>query len=155
MAGVQYRLDLSLTGNWIEIRDADPDARAIYERHYSCRHYADGRQRYKFIGPGQYICLMTAGCDALFVWRKFKSMDNQTGINCAVFRNESDLLSSQLILEAERHAVRRWGTVRAYTYINGRAIRSTNPGFCFKVAGWVVCGRTKRNNLIILEKFLQ
>jgi hypothetical protein len=30
-------------------------------------------------------------------------------------------------------------------------VRSTNPGFCFLVAGWRRCGRTK-GGLLILER---
>ena len=56
---------------WVQIRDGDPEARALFDRHYSRRHYKDGRKPKKFIGPGEYICLVTASYDALFVWRKF------------------------------------------------------------------------------------
>jgi hypothetical protein len=41
------------------------------------------------------------------VWEKVidhVSGDGQQGVNCAVFRNESEILSSQLILEAEKIA---------------------------------------------------
>jgi hypothetical protein len=27
------------------------------------------------------------------------------------------------------------------------------PGYCFKVAGWVECGKTSYNKLVILEKY--
>jgi hypothetical protein len=27
-----------------------------------------------------------------------------------------------------------------------------NPGYCFKMAGWTVCGITKVHKLIIMEK---
>jgi hypothetical protein len=137
---------------WIMIRDANQDAIEIFKRHYTFREYRDGRKRTKFIGPGEYICLITPKCDALFVWRKFMSMDNQSGINCSVFRNEGNQLSSYLILEAEKFARDRWPGERLYTYVNPKKIKSENPGYCFKMAGWVECGITKRNKLIILEK---
>lgn len=38
---------------------------------------------------------------ALWVWRRFKSGDGQEGLNCAVFRNEGAVLSSDLILAAD------------------------------------------------------
>lgn len=116
---------------WIRIHDADNEARNLFDRHYSRIHYKDGRKPKKFIGPGEYIALTTAKRDALFVWRKFISKDNQEGINCAIFRNESDLLSSELILEAEKLAILKWGDVRFYTYVNAKKIRSENPGCCF------------------------
>lgn len=78
------------------------------------------------------------------------------GVNCAVFRNESDLLSSTLILEAEALALQRWPDARRfYTYINPRAIASTNPGYCFKVAGWRRCGVTAARELVVLEKLIE
>lgn len=136
---------------WVRIRDADVEALQLYSRHYSFRNYRDGRRRRKFIGPGEYIALLTHLADALFVWRKFISDDGQNGINCAVFRNESQYLSSELIKEAERIAWLRWPGERLYTYVNPRKIKSKNPGCCFKKAGWKECGRSLRG-LVILEK---
>jgi len=95
--------------------------------------------------------LMTSDAAALFVWRKFNDASGQKGINCAIFRNEGPLLSSMLILEAEEWARARWPNERFYTYINGKKIKSKNPGYCFKRAGWKTCGKTK-GGLWILEK---
>ena len=139
------------SGAWIKTRDADPEARSLFDRHYSRRRYKDGRRPKKFIGPGEYICLVTPGYTALFVWRKFISRDNQRGVNCAVFRNESSFLSSALIREAMEIAWERWPGERLYTYVDARKIRSENPGYCFKRAGWKSCGRTKDRGLHILE----
>lgn len=143
---------------WLPVKDGDPRAAAIYRRHYSCYQYKDKRRerhgyrnRFLIAGPGEKMLLMTVTCDALFAWRKFIDASGQTGINCAVFRNESPILSSTLILEAEQHAWARWPGARLYTYVNGKAIRSTNPGYCFKRAGWSECGHTK-GGLMILEK---
>jgi hypothetical protein len=127
-------------------------ARELFDRHYSRKHYADGRMPKLFVGPGEKAVLVTETYDAIFVWRKFISGDGQQGVNCSVFRNESSILSSRLILEAESIARERWGDTRFFTYVNPRAIRSTNAGACFKHAGWTVCGQTKWNKLLILEK---
>lgn len=140
--------------HWYAIRDGDPIGRAMVNRHYSARNYKDGRRPKLFVGPGEKMVLMTSDSLALFVWRKFISDDGQVGINCAVFRNESEELSSMLILEAEQLASIRWPGERFYTYVNPRKIISKNPGYCFKCAGWVECGRTKRG-LIILEKIVK
>ena len=99
------------------------------------------------------MVLMTVNCDALFVWRKFIDKSGQTGVNCAVFRNESEHRSSDLILEAERIAWEKWPGERLYTYVNAKRIQSTNPGYCFKCAGWRQCGVTSSKKLIILEKW--
>jgi hypothetical protein len=136
---------------WLSVLDGDARARDIFNRHYSRRHYADHRKRTIFVGPGEKMVLLTQECDALFVWRKFISDDGQNGINCAIFRNESKRLSSQLILDAEVLAWGRWPGERLYTYVNPRKIKSTNPGYCFLKSGWNKCGVSK-GGMIILEK---
>lgn len=141
---------------WSEIRDGDPTGRALYDRHYSSRRYADGRRPAKFVGPGEYIALMTPDARALFVWRKFIDgcIPAQHGINCAIFRNEAPetYRSSELILAAEVWARRRWPGERMYTYVNaGRVRRKRDPGRCFRRAGWRPCGTT-RGGLLIMEK---
>ncbi|OGT54436.1 MAG: hypothetical protein A3E01_03000 [Gammaproteobacteria bacterium RIFCSPHIGHO2_12_FULL_63_22] len=72
------------------------------------------------------------------------------GINCAAFRNEGAGRSSDLIRAADRLAFARWPGERHYTYVNAAKVRSSNPGFCFLMAGWRRCGRT-RGGLHILE----
>ncbi len=145
---------------WLMSHDGDPAAFQIMARHYTFQHYRDGRRanqsnpnRMLFVGPGQKMVLVTSDYSALFVWRKFIDKSGQRGINCAVFRNEGAILSSELILEAEKRAWERWPGERLYTYVNGRAVKSVNPGYCFKRAGWKVCGKSATKGLIILEKF--
>lgn len=138
-------------GYWIGVKDGDRRALALYNRHYSAYQYKDGRERKLFVGPGEKLIMITFQINALFAWRKFISMDDQEGVNCAVFRNESNILSSVLILEAEQIAWRKWPNQRLYTYVNGDKVRSNNPGYCFKRAGWQVCGRTQ-GGLLVLEK---
>jgi hypothetical protein len=137
---------------WFGVKDGDPRARRLYSRHYSKYHYADGRQPKLFVGPGEKMVLLTSDCLALFVWRKFINRSGQVGVNCAVFRNEGPHLSSVLILEAECLAWDRWPGERLYTYVNPAAVRSTNPGYCFLVAGWCKCGISKKRKYVILEK---
>jgi hypothetical protein len=137
--------------HWHAIPDGSPQGRWMLNRHYSARHYKDGRKPKLFIGPGEKMALMTADGLALFVWRKFISDAGQTGVNCAVFRNEGPELSSALIQEAEGLAWQRWPGQRLYTYINPKKIRSTNPGYCFLMAGWTKSGISK-GGFFILEK---
>ena len=140
-----------LPGYWMPAKDGDPRAFALYMRHYSAKQYKRRRPNTLFVGPGEKMVLMTPQCDALFVWRKFIPKDKQPGINCAVFRNESDILSSTLIKEAMQLAWQRWPGERLYTYVNPRKIKSTNPGYCFLMAGWHKCGLTSWAKLTILE----
>ncbi len=141
--------------NWQALKDGDPMARGLFNRHYSRYFYKDGRNPKLFIGPGEKMVLMTSDGLALFVWRKFISAGGQQGVNCAVFRNEGPVLSSLLILEAEQLAWGRWPMERLYTYVNSKKINSSNPGYCFLKAGWNKCGVTKAKKLIILEKVFQ
>ena len=135
---------------WIETRDGDPDVRSVFDRHYSRKRYVDGRRPKLFCGPGEKVVLRTAACDAILVWRKFNSMDTQRGVSCAVFRNESRLRSSDLILAAMEIAWRKWGSIRLYTYVDPRRVRSSNPGYCFQAAGWRRVGVTSDRGLVIL-----
>ena len=150
---------------WIPTKDGDPRVSSIYKRHYSCYQYADGRRsqpgyrnRHLVVGPGEKMVLISADCRAIFGWRKFIDASGQSGVNCAFFRNEGafggDVLSSKLIQAAEVLAWQRWPGERLYTYVNANAVKSTNPGYTFKKAGWAKCGRSK-SGLIILEKWPQ
>lgn len=136
---------------WYGAKDGDGRALALFRRHYSRYQYKDGRKPRLFAGPGYKMVLLLVDGSALFVWRKFIDASGQQGVNCAVFRNESEHLSSELILEAEELAWQRWSGERLYTYVNPLHT-SANPGYCFKQAGWKRCGVTKVNKLIILEK---
>lgn len=130
---------------WRLTRDGDPTALAIYERHYSARRYHDDRRRRLFVGPGEKLVLLSDDRRGLFVWRRFVDDSGQTGVNCAVFRNEGVawIRSSALITEADSIAWDRWPRQRLYTYVDGASVASPNPGYCFKMAGWRWCGRTK------------
>ena len=130
--------------HWYLTADGDPHGLALYSRHYSRYHYL-------FVGPGEKLVLVSATGDAMFVWRKFIDDSGQRGVNCAVFRNESPVKSSDLIREAMRIAWQRWPGERLYTYVKAKAIRSSNPGYCFQCAGWRKCGITKTREFQILE----
>ena len=124
----------------------------LFKRHYSYRDYADNREQKLFVGPGEKVVLRTWKADAMFVWRKFINDSGEDGINCAVFRNESEAKSSTLIQEADAIADAIWPNQRHYIYVNAKKIKSTNPGYCFKRAGWRQCGITKKHKHIVLEK---
>lgn len=143
-------------GDWLLVKDGHPAALRLYERHYSAYQYADGRKRKLFLGPGEKLVLITRDGKALFAWRKFIDDSGETGVNCAVFRNESPILSSALILQAERQAWARWPGERLYTYVSEektrrRRSRHARGGRCFEHAGWSYV-RTTPGGLLVLEK---
>lgn len=128
----------------------DQECRALADRHYS-RRSVGARQ---FAYSGRKLVLRDTDALVLFVWiypDERLRMDAQTGYNCAMFRNESPRRSSEIILEAERHAAEYWGPRRMYTYVDPRRIRSTNPGCCFLKAGWRRAGASRTGKLL-LEK---
>lgn len=145
--------------DWWLTRDGDLDCLELYERHYSKNlKRAEWRERKLFVGPGDKFVLRSWRGDACFVWRKFvddcidqRTGERQQGVNCAVFRNEGQHLSSSLIRQADACADLVWTDRRHYTYVRREAVRSVNPGFCFIAAGWKRCGMTK-GGLLIFER---
>ena len=141
---------------WIPIRDGDPRALRIFNSHYSATLFGKNRgDTTRFVGPGHRIVLLTPDCRSLFVWRRFveQGQEEPRGINCAVFHREpGPWLASRMILAAEHFARTRWPGERLYTYVAPWKVRSDNPGFCFKVAGWTYA-RTTPKGLLELEKF--
>jgi len=144
---------LALPGaEWLSVPDGNASARALYARHYSYRRRRDGVTPLLFVGPGWKLILLHATGKALLVWRKFRSMDAQEGVNCAVFRNEGAGRSSNLLRSGMALAWERWPGERLYTYVNARKVASPNPGYCFKCAGWRTWGITK-GGLLVLEAY--
>jgi hypothetical protein len=138
--------------HWIAVKDGDPRAVALYQRHYSARKGKIDRVRYGISGQGESLILLTSDCRALFGWRKqIYNDDSQSGINCFVFRNEGDILSSMLIKDAMQWAFKKWGKQRLYTYIDSTKIKhKRDPGRCFIKAGFRKCGLSQKG-LLILE----
>jgi hypothetical protein len=138
---------------WEKGHRASPWVSRMADRHYS-RQTPGARQ---FCPPGQPIVLYVPGdkwpfeCDAAWAWwrphpDKAKRMDNYDGWwQCSLFRNESDILSSTLIEEAILWANEIWGLPpHGYdTYVWPEKIRSSNPGYCYQVAGWQKDGWSK------------
>jgi hypothetical protein len=139
----------SVSTHWCLTRDGDAYGYELARRHYSARNYKTQRQRL-FVGPGRKLVLLSKDGTSLFVWRAFKddTQPPQAGWNCALFRNEGTELSSGLIKEAVEVVFKHWGRARCYTLVNAKKIRGTNPGCCFKKAGWRQCGQSKTGKLI-------
>ncbi len=134
------------------VNDGDALARSIIERHYS-RIWRGKPGAPRFIGPGRKLVLVGVNGGWVFLWRESKfRRDGQTGAECTAFRNESAILSSEIIGWAEEAWDKTYGTARKYTYVNPRLIRSTNPGFCFIKAGWKRVPKATFRKLILLVK---
>lgn len=83
-----------------------------------------------------------------------QSMNKLDGWTCTIFRNEGTRLSSELILEAEVALAERFGCGPdgLITYVATAKIRSVNPGFCFKRAGWKRTGNSADGRKLLLQK---
>jgi hypothetical protein len=65
---------------------------------------------------------------------------------CSLFRNEGAARASDLIIEAVAATKAYFGEppkLGIITFVAPTKIRSVNPGFCYKKAGWKLVGATK------------
>lgn len=109
--------------------------------------------------PGQTIVLIAES--AVWGWWRpdpkagMVAMNGRYGWTCTIFRNESRLMSSELVLDAElavREAGYDCGPDGFLTYVWDRKVRSANPGYCFKKAGWSAIGRSADGKKTLLQK---
>ena len=146
---------ISLIGEpvyWTISHDMNPIAQRLADRHYSRKNPGSTKG---FVGPGEKLILLSPGGDALFVWLRADPelrMDHIDGVNCTIFRNESSVLSSRLIIEAEKFARKRWPGLMLFTYVSKEKVRSKNPGWCFMKAGWKLAGENKTGRLRLFTK---
>jgi hypothetical protein len=131
---------LAEVGMWRRVTKFDPRAAALADRHYS-RGKVGAPQ---FMPPGRTIVLLTPAGDAVWGthWPDPKfTLDGLDAWRCSIFRNEGPALSSELILEAMQRTAQTWQERPAdgwLTFIDRSKVRSTNPGYCFLMAGWQV-----------------
>ena len=137
---------------WLISHDMNPKAQELADRHYSRK--TPGSKK-GFIGPGEKLVLLSPTGDALFTWLRSRADyrgDKIDGVNCTIFRNEGPVLSSKLILEAEKFAHDRWPGLKLFTYVSKAKVKSKNPGWCFMKAGWKLVGENKSGELRLLVK---
>ncbi len=81
---------------WIESGRNDVPAHKLADRHYSRR--IPGSK--DFVGPGEVLILV--GSERLWVSRycRWRRRDGLDGVECLIFLNESEILSSELVKEA-------------------------------------------------------
>jgi hypothetical protein len=145
---------------WVQTKDGDPQGFQLFRRHYTFNPKRDQlsfwteKSETLFVGPGEKLVLISPCGLALFVWRREKyRLDDQAGVNCAVFRNEGAGLSSDLIRGADAAAWERWPGLRLFTFVDPKRTRhKRDPGRCFLRAGWRHAGWSK-TGLRILECF--
>ncbi len=140
---------------WTRTTKFDPECAALADRHYSRRTVGSPQ----FMPPGQTLVLKAP--DAVFGWWRphpsagITPMNGLDGWTCTIFRNESSVRSSELVLDAEMALLDEYGEVGPdglLTYVWDRKVASSNPGFCFKKAGWRAIGRSADNKKTLLQK---
>lgn len=137
---------------WLISHDMNPIAQKLADRHYSRKNPGATTG---FCGPGEKLVLLSSDGKALFAWIRSDPelrADHIDGINCSIFRNEGPILSSKLILEAEKFARERWPGLKLFTYVSKTKVKSKNPGWCFMKAGWKLVGENKTGKLRLFEK---
>lgn len=141
--------------HWERITKFDPRAAKLADGHYSRRKVGSPQ----FMPPGETVILLSRDELAVFGWWRphprsgLKAMNGLDGWTCTIFRNTGPLLSSELILDAERALDgKTCGPDGMLTYVWDRKVRSKNPGYCFKQAGWKVKGRSADGRKTLLQK---
>lgn len=142
---------------WQRVGKFDPRTAALADRHYSRRKVGSPQ----FMPPGQTVILLSHDEQAVFGWWRphpdsgISSMNGLDGWTCTIFRNESPTLSSAMIFDGELALYQAGydiGPDGLLTYVWDSRVRSTNPGFCFKKAGWKCIGRSADGRKTLLWK---
>ena len=132
----------------------DSRAARLADRHYSRQKPGTA----KFTPPGRKLVLVTEDASAVWVtswpFAEYVHRDYKDAWICTIFRNESPLLSSNLIREAV--AITRWkyGEPPAsgmITMVDPHKVQAEIPGWCFRRAKFHHVGETKRAGLLILQ----
>lgn len=137
---------------WERVGKFDKRTAALADRHYSRRKIGSPQ----FMPPGQTIILWHPDGAVFGWWRPhpssgIKAMNGLDGWTCTIFRNESPHRSSELILAAEQF-IEDCGPSGLLTYVWDKKIKSANPGYCFKMAGYKAIGRSADKRKTLLQK---
>ena len=140
--------------NWVLSYRTDPLVKPLADRHYN-RQNPDSPN---FVPPGRCVVLRTEKCDAFWVtlapYAEYVRHQWAGAWTCTAFRNEGPLLSSTLIKQAVAatlYILKTPPDIGFITFVDQRQIKSPNPGYCFKMAGWKTVGRSKVQGLIALK----
>jgi hypothetical protein len=126
----------------------DPRCCALADRHYSRQKIGSPQ----FVPPGRCLVLYAKTDTGEAVWvtswpfAQYVKHAWAGAWVCSIFRNEGAGLSSDLITEAVAATLWYYGAAPALgiiTFVKPAAVRSVNPGYCYKRAGWRLAGAAK------------
>lgn len=149
-----HQLSLLEQVGWNKVTKFDPRTAALADRHYNRRKVGSNQ----FMPPGNTIILYHPDGAVFGWWRPdpkagIKQMNGKEGWTCTIFRNESEHLSSLMILKAEEWLKdQTCGPDGMLTYVWDSKIKSENPGYCFKMAGWKPIGKSADGKKTLLWK---
>jgi hypothetical protein len=140
--------------HWHLSHQADPRAILLADRHYSRKTTGSDR----FMPPGRQFVLMTDDGRAVWgvVWNRPEYVFHawkHAWLN-TLFRNESAHLSSDLIVAAVAATRWYWPDVPALgivTFVDPRKVRSANPGYCYRMAGWTRLRERTKGGLVVYQ----
>lgn len=143
-------------GPWTLSHKYDKHGARLADGHYSRRKVGSPQ----FMPPGETIVLIAPG--AVFGWWRphprsgLKAMNGYDGWTCSIFRRISGPLASDMILAAELalepEQAAPCGPSGLLTYVAEGKIRSTNPGYCFQMAGYRYIGRAAHKDKSLFWK---
>lgn len=141
-------LPLESFPTWRIVKDNCLAAAAIANRHYS--RVLRNRQGNRIMPPGKSLIILNEEEGWLFCWNRQRYRRDGLGNlpGCTLFRNEGARLSSKVILECERILTQiypNWPRC-VFTYVDPKLVKSPNPGYCFKKAGWRKIDRSKKKS---------
>ena len=143
---------------WKLSNTANKIACQLADRHYSRRTIGAPQM----MPPGRKIVLLSIDNNAVWGthWPYHELVMHSFGDCwiCSIFRNESNYLSSKMISQAESVTRFIFGDPPSggfISFINKNKIKSENPGYCFKMAGWTKIGKTKSGLIVLNHKSVE
>lgn len=147
--------------HWYLSHRADPRALPLADRHYSRKKPGTAQ----FVKPGRCVVLLTADADALWVsswpFAEYTKHAWAGAWECSLFRNESSVLSSVLIREAEAVTRFFWGEppppplpLGMVSFVNPTRVRQKprkDYGTCYQKAGWVLLEEKTKGGKLVLR----
>lgn len=136
---------------WLLSNRADKLALPLADRHYNRQKPGTPQ----FVPPGRCVVLRMYGAVWVTSWPFAEYVKHEWAgawVN-SIFRNEGAGLSSELILQAI--AATRWfwdpPALGIITFVDTDKIRSTNPGYCYLMAGFHRLEKTTRDGKRVLQ----
>lgn len=126
---------------WTVATKFDRVGALLADGHYSRRTIGSPQ----FMPPGETLVLVSRDGASVFGWWRphprsgIRAMNGLDGWTCSIFRRTGGGLASDLILMAERALLIERGNCGPsglLTYVWDAKVASSNPGYCFKMAGW-------------------